>query len=61
MQCPSLTGRRVPTCMANDSLYIPSISELEQYCESDKYRECPHISANTAKGVSRPENEQRPL
>jgi hypothetical protein len=58
MQCPYLKGTRVPTCMVNGSVYVPSISELEQYCQSEKYRECPRISANTAQGMSPSEKER---
>jgi hypothetical protein len=44
MDCPYLTGKCMLACSANKQVYIPSVSELEDYCRSASYPGCPLFS-----------------
>jgi hypothetical protein len=63
MQCPYLKGKKIITCMVNGGVYVPSISELEQYCRSEKYEECPLLRkfANADKSPLHPTKGKRPM
>jgi hypothetical protein len=53
MQCPYLTGKKVLTCTVNG--YVPSISDLAQYCRSEKYEECPLLRNSVNANKSPPD------
>ncbi len=39
--CLSEFGWTVKSCTANDRPYAPSISELQDYCNSSEFKKCP--------------------
>ena len=41
MQCPLLMGRNVKQCGAVKAIVVLSIGQLEIYCESGQYKQCP--------------------
>ncbi|MFZ3090877.1 MAG: hypothetical protein WA240_09695 [Nitrospirota bacterium] len=41
MECPHLQGTKISACKGTDSPYIPSISELQEYCQTAHYIGCP--------------------
>ncbi len=41
MDCTFLTGRYLLCCAALRHVYVPSISELDEYCRNDRYAICP--------------------
>jgi hypothetical protein len=63
MQCPHLSGKQVPTCMVDSAVYVPSIAELEEYCLSKKYEECPflHNFTNADKSLLHSADGMRPF
>jgi hypothetical protein len=63
MQCPYFAGKKIMTCMVNGDVYVPSISELEQYCRNENYKECPLLrsSANAKKSPPDPADGTRGL
>ena len=44
MTCPFLIETVVLICTANSGVYVPSIFELEEYCQSEKSKSCPYPS-----------------
>ena len=44
MTCPFLAGTGVLICTANSGVYVPSIFEIEEYCQSEKSKNCPYPS-----------------
>ncbi len=41
MSCPHLNLWRVITCKIGDRIYIPSIYQLREYCETRWHKRCP--------------------
>ena len=41
MKCPHLSDTRIVSCTADRAVYIPSLFELEEYCNSTHYIKCP--------------------
>ena len=41
MQCPLLRGRNTKQCGAVKALVVLSTDQLELYCESGRFEECP--------------------
>jgi len=41
MECPHLAGEFMKYCKAEKAVYVPSISELREYCTCQKHRMCP--------------------
>jgi hypothetical protein len=50
MKCPYLTGRKVQICRENHGMYVPSIFELEEYCQTAKSVRCPFLHRGVDKG-----------
>ena len=47
MKCNFLSGKRILTCMVNAKIFVPSLSELEQYCQSANSELCPVLNTKT--------------
>ena len=46
MQCPNLVewvDWVILLCKAADKPYVPSLFELEEYCKTNSYMECPFL------------------
>lgn len=56
MKCDFLTGRKVLTCTGNSDIYVPSLFELEEYCQSGKSELCPFLSNGDSSML--PENSE---
>lgn len=41
MKCPHLLCWVIASCKAGDNPYVPSISELNEYCNGMKHEKCP--------------------
>lgn len=41
MTCRFLTGKQVLACTVSKDVYVPSLSELDEYCRSVKSMLCP--------------------
>ena len=41
MRCPHLKKWFISSCNALDKLYVPSLSELQEYCYKSDHRKCP--------------------
>lgn len=41
MKCLLLKGKYMICCTAVEESYIPSMSELDEYCRRDKHKMCP--------------------
>ena len=41
MKCPHLICWIIASCKAGDKPYVPSISELNEYCNGMKHEKCP--------------------
>ena len=55
MKCSFLEGKRVLTCTANAGMFVPSLFELEEYCRSAKFDQCPvlHWEADSDQCIAR--------
>jgi len=49
MKCPFITGKYILSCTANEKaeVYIPSLFELKEYCETNHHTRCPLKNQNT--------------
>lgn len=43
MRCPHLKGNKVKACGEKSGLYVPSIFELEEYCQTARSVQCPFL------------------
>lgn len=41
MKCPHLVNMFVCTCAAEETPYVPSLFELEEYCRNTRHSRCP--------------------
>lgn len=41
MKCPNLLSSMIFSCKADDSPYVPSLFELEEYCKGIEHEKCP--------------------
>ncbi len=47
MKCSHLKGKRVQTCTVRKKKYMPSLFELEEYCNTEKSDRCPLLVMRT--------------
>jgi hypothetical protein len=52
LKCPHLICWVIVSCKAGDKPYVPSISELNEYCNGMKHEKCPlYGGANACEAV----------
>jgi hypothetical protein len=52
LKCPHLICWVIASCKAGDKPYVPSISELNEYCNGMKHEKCPlYGGANACEAV----------
>jgi hypothetical protein len=44
MTCPHLSESYILSCKADLGVYVPSLFELNQFCQSDRHTVCPYYS-----------------
>jgi hypothetical protein len=47
VKCYHLRGKKIQTCNASRQLYVPSLFELEEYCNTTKSARCPLLIMRT--------------
>ncbi len=50
MKCPWLQGKEIKRCAAVKGAVVVSSGELEKFCESERYKECPVYRRRMQKG-----------
>jgi len=46
MKCPHLNSWIVATCKIDDSTYVPSVFQLNEYCKRRGHKRCPFFVKN---------------
>jgi hypothetical protein len=52
MKCHHLTGSKVQICRGSQGMYVPSLFELEEYCQTAKSARCPLLPRDAGAGHS---------